>query len=513
MHAGAKSDRVLIVAISIVAASTFIVLASFNYMLPTMQADLGLNSDETSLALKIPSLASLLMVFAAGRMGDKLGHRRVILVAGLFFIAGCLTVAFAQGMLMLAIGMFFEGLSAVAIQIVAVGLLASRFVEPKARAKAFAIYGMAYPAVYLIFPVIAGWLATFVTWRAIPIAWAIGGVVLLVTTLFLLPSATRLPVGELMTPILAGIFAVGVVQFISHASDYGLLSWQALTTITVGLLALLLCAVLYRRLPAPSLSIAPLKNGATTILLTVVILVPILNTFFYITFALQYMYGKSAFETAVLMVPAQLAAILGARILSERMTERLGLKRSGVLLLIALAGVLALALTFSGTTPLWWILVYACLFGAVVTGVGVVVLNALMSTAPADEGGNTAAYDGAATEVGIALGVVLMSGLVFGVGQMSLNAQLEASGLTAEESASVFADMQAQSTSPQLNSAYTYPLPDGADVSDLQQQAIADGLRVNGAAGVVIALVCAGLFAVHRRQEGDDVEEYAEQEA
>lgn len=38
----------------------------------------------------------------------------------------------------------------------------------------------------------------------------------------------------------------------------------------------------------------------------------------------------------------------------------------------------------------------------------------------------------------------------------------------------------------------------------------ADGLRANGAAGVVITLVSAGLFALHRRQEGDVAEEYAE---
>jgi len=506
-------SRGIILGICIIAGSTYIVLASYNYMLPAMLADLDLTSEQGSLALKIPSLASLLVVFVAGRIGDQLGHRKVILVGGVFFIVGCLVVAFAQGLAMVSIGMFLEGVAATGIQIVALGLLTAQFVDPKARAAAFAIYGMAYPAVYFVFPVLAGWLTTYVTWRAIPLMWVVGGVVLLITARALLPSASPQPIGELWTPILAGLFAVGIVQFLSHASDYGATSWPALVFAGLTCVSLVACIVLLRRLPSPSLSIAPLKNGATTIILAVVILVPTLNTFFFVTIALQYQYGNSAFVTALLMMPAQLASMLGAKYLSEKFTDRVGIKRAGVILLLMLACVMAIPLTFSGTTPVWWVLFYACAFGAVVTGVVVVVLNALMSSAPADEGGNTAAYQGSAEEVGYALGVVLMGALVFGVGQASLEARLEESGLPPDQAAAVIADLQESTSSPELTAAYSYPLPDGTDATDAQKEAIADGLSVNGAAGIVISLVAAGLFALHRRQAGDDPAAYEEEPA
>ena len=507
----AAPSRGLILGICVIAASTYVVLASYNYMLPAMLADLNLTSEQGGLALKIPSLASLLVVFVAGRIGDQLGHRKVILFAGGFFILGSLIVASAQGLAMVSIGMFIEGVAATGIQIVAIGLLTARFVEPKARAAAFATYGMAYPAVYFIFPVFAGWLTTFVSWRAIPIMWALGGVVLLVTARLLLPAASPHPIGELWTPILAGLFAVGIVQFISHASTYGITSWPALVAACGVVVSLVTCAVLLRRLPSPSLSIAPLKNGATTIILAVVILVPTLNTFFFVTISLQYQYGNSAFVTALLMMPAQLAAMLGAKFLSERFTDLVGVKRAGVILLLMLACVMAIPLTFSGTTPMWWVLFYACAFGAVVTGVAVVVLNALMSSAPADEGGNTAAYQGSAEEVGIALGVVLMGALVFGVGVSSLEARLQEAGLPPEQAAVVIADIQASSGSPEIAAEYSYPLPDGTDATDAQKEAIADGLKVNGAAGIVISLLAAGLFATHRRQAGDDPAAYEDE--
>jgi MFS family permease len=496
----------LIVGICLVAAATFVVLASINYMLPPMLADLGLTMEEGNLILKVPSLASLLVVFVAGRAGDRIGHRRVIIAAGLLFILGSFLVATAQGLAMVAIGMFIEGVAATGIQIVIVGLLALRFVEPRARAAAFGTYGMAFPAVYLIFPVVAGWLTTFVSWRAIPWMWVIAGIVLMASALFLLPNAQRKPVGELWTPLLAGLFAVGIIQFISHASDFGITSLPALISLGTVVASFLACTVFYRRFANPSLSLAPFRNGAMRIILVVVILVPTLNTIFYITVALQYMFGLSAFHTALLLIPAQIASIIGAKIVSERLTDRLGIQRAGVLLLLVLAGVMAVPLTFSSASPLWLVVTFAAAFGAAVTAVSVVTLNALMSSAPPEESGNTAAYEGSATEIGIALSVVLMTALVFGVGRASLETGLAESGLPTESAVIVIAELEVASASPAISAAYSYPLPDGGDASEVKKQAIAEGLRANGAAGVVISLIAAALFGLHRRRKVEVVD-------
>lgn len=493
-------SRGLLLAICVIAASTFIVLASFNYMLPPMLADLGLTSEQGGLAMKVPSLAALLVVFVAGRLGDRIGHRRVIGALGAVFIAGCALIATAQGLAMITIGLFLEGIAATGIQIVVVGLLAARFSEPRVRTAAFATYGIAYPTVYLVFPVIAGWLTTFVSWRAIPAAWIAAGVLIIVVARWMLPRATPQPVGELWTPILAGLVAVGIVQFLSHVSDYGVASIPALVSAAIILVAGILCAVLLRRLPTPSLSLTPLRNGGTTLILAVVVLVPTLNTFFFVTVALQYMYGQSAFATAILMMPAQIAAMIGARILSRHLTERFGLRRAGSGLLLVLAGVMAIPLTFSGSTPIGWVVFYVCAFAAVVTAIGVVLLNALMSSAPPSESGNTSAFKGSATEIGIALGVVLMTALVFGAGRASLESRLLESGLSPGEAARVFGELQEMSASPHLAAAYSYPLPDGGDATQVQKEAMADGLRVNGAAGIVIALIAAGLYGLPRRQ-------------
>ena len=77
---------------------------------------------------------------------------------------------------------------------------------------------------------------------------------------------------------------------------------------------------------------------------------------------------------------------------------------------LILAAVMAIPLTFSGTTPMWWVLVYACIFGGVVAGAEVVALNALMSSAPDEEGGNSAAFEGSAEEIRQRLLTALQAG-------------------------------------------------------------------------------------------------------
>lgn len=493
-------SRALVLGACVIAFSTFMVMASFNYMLAPMLADLDLTTEQGNLALKIPSLASLLVVFAAGRLGDRLGHRAVIVTLGCVFIVGSAVVMLAQGIGMLALGMFLESMAGTGIQIVVIGLLAAHFVEPRARAAAFATFGMTLPATYLSVPVIAGWLATSMSWRTVPLLWVTFGVIMLATAWFVLPRGSRLPLGELWTPLLAGLFAVGVMQFISHTGDYGITSPRALVALIVMAGSFTSCAILLRKFRTPSLSLTPLKNGATAIILIVVLLVPMLNTFFYVTIVLQYMYGMTAFATAVLMIPAQAASIVGAKVVSERMTDRFGITRSGITLLLALGVVMAMPITFTTSTPIWQVLVFVSLFGALVNAIGVVALNALMSSAPPEESGNTAAFQGSAVEIGIALGVVVMSTLVFNVGRASLANGLEDSGLSTESAAVVMAEIQENSASPLITARYSYPLPDGGDASEVHKAAILDGLRANGVAGVAVALVGAGLFAIHRRR-------------
>lgn len=496
--------RRLIVAISVVAGVTFIVSATFNYLLTPMMADLDLNQNETNLALRIPPIAAMLVVFLAGRLGDRIGHRSIIMWSSVSFVLGSALVASAQGLPFVVIGMLFEALGATSIQIVVVGLITASFPEGKPRESAFASYGMAYPIVFLIFPVVAGFVIGNHSWRLVAWLWVITGIVMFAAAYFFLPRRVeRKPVGEVWTLILAGFFVAGMVQIWTHIADFGLVNWTTLTSLVFCAAMFFLLRTLMRRMRSPSLSLAPLRNGATSLLLSIVLLVPMLNTWFYITLSFQYLYELSILATAIAMLPAQVAAIFGAKFVAGKMMARWGTNRSGILLLFALAVTMFGSFTVTPDAPLWMPMTYMAAFGLVSTAVTVVLITAVMGTAPANEAGNTSAFRGSAAAVGSALGYVVMGAIVFGYGGLVLGQELTASGLDASQASATMAQVQQDASSPDTLETYAVPLPNGESITSAEQQAMAAGIRANGVAGAAIAVVSAGLFMFYARRHPD----------
>jgi MFS family permease len=179
-------SRRTLLGICLIVGGSFTVMASFNYMLTPMLDDLGLTQAQASLALSIPPIASLLVVFLAGRLGDRLGHRLVLTWMSVAFMSGSAIVAIAQGLPAVVIGLLIEGIAATAIQIVGIGLLSDRFPDPKARAVAFGTFGMVSPFIWLCFPVITGLVVGEVSWRWVPVTWVLCGLIMLIATRALL---------------------------------------------------------------------------------------------------------------------------------------------------------------------------------------------------------------------------------------------------------------------------------------------------------------------------------------
>ena len=190
-------------------------MASFNYVLTPMLTDLGLTQDQASIALSIPPIASLLVVFLAGTLGDRRGHRTVMIWMSVAVIVGSAVVGIAQGLPAVVVGLLIEGIAATAIQIIGIGLLSDRFSDPKARAAAFGTFGMVSPLVWLALPVFTGWIVGEASWRWVPVLWVGCGVLMLAATVFLLPRPSlTTPLGEIATPILAGATVAAGVQWL-----------------------------------------------------------------------------------------------------------------------------------------------------------------------------------------------------------------------------------------------------------------------------------------------------------
>jgi MFS family permease len=495
---GGDTGRTLL-GICLVVGGSFSVLASFNYMLTPMLSDLGLTQAQASVALSIPPIASLLIVFLAGRLGDSLGHRLVLTWMSVAFMAGSVIVAMAQGLPAVVIGLLVEGIAATGIQIVGIGLLSDRFAEPRARAAAFGTFGMVSPFIWLCFPVLTGWVVGEVSWRWVPVTWVCCGAVMLVATRVLLSSThERRPTGEVITPILAGATVASAVQSLNRISDDGLTSAVSAASLaaTVGLAAL--TAVLMRRMAAPTFSLAPLRVGRSRALLTTIIIIPLINTVFFMTMAFQYLYGLTVLQTALVMIPAQAGAVLGTRLIAGPLMRRIGIARTAEVLF----GVLAIAMLGSflvtADSPLWVPIAYVTVYNVLTVAASITVTSGVLISAPGVDSGQLSAYRGSAQALGAVLAVVVMNAAVFTLGRMFLSSDLQAQGLSADEAAAQMSSIQAASTSPDVMGQYAVPLPSGVETSQVIADSIAAGLHINGVIGAVLAIACAFLARPRR---------------
>lgn len=495
-----RSGRLLL-GLSLAMGASLTVAASLNYLLTPMRADLGLSQDQTSIALAIPSIASLLIVFLAGRLGDRRGHRTVVLWMSVLFIVGSALVMVTPGLAFLVLGLLLAGLAATAIQIVVIGLLSDRFAEPSARARAFGTFGMVSPFIWMLFPVLTGAVVREHSWRLVPAIWVLCGIAMLIGARKLLPPArTVQPLGEIRTPILAGLTVVLGVQALSRISDGGLTSPAFLATVIATVLSALACGIVMHRTRKPSFSLQPLRVRRARGLLAVVIIIPLINTVFFMTLAFQYLYGLSVLQTALIMVPAQAAAILGTRYLAGPLMRRYGVTRTASALFGVLAIAMLGALLMSAGSPLWVPAVYVAVYNVLTVAASITVTSGVMSTGNDENSGLVAAYRGSSVALGGTLAVVVMNAAVFGLSRLWLDADFQQQGMTSSEATTQMNEIMASATSPDVMTQYAVPLPSGATVDQSMQDAIATGLHINGLLGSALSILCVVLIVNSARR-------------
>lgn len=484
---------------TVVGAATT-VPASYNYVLLPMLEGLDASETQGSLLRQLPSMAGLLVIFLAGILGRRWGERRLITGCAALFTLGTTVVAVAPGMGVAVAGLVLESVAGFSLFVVALALLSAQVTDDDARASAFSTFAMVTPMIYLVMPLVAGAIVDHGSWRIVAAIWALDGVAILVASRMLLPS-DRGPAEsrELLTPALAGVVLMAGVQTVSVAGREGLLSTAALVRLGVALVALLALIWAFRRTAVPSLSLAALRQGGMSLLLVIVILMSFANLWFYMTVGLQYVYALNALQTAVALLPAQGAGVAGA-LIARSLLRKKGITVAGSVMLTALAVSLLLSALLTPDNPLWVPIVVMTIYAAAAVGAGIPLTNAIMNLAPEGEDGSASAFRSAATNIGSAVGVVVMSTIVFGTFSAALTNRLESEGLSSKESESIAQSIRAGVTSEDVSANYSVPLQRVERIADAQRDAMGDGLRAHGLSGAAFTGVCLVIFTWSRRR-------------
>ncbi|MEI2818723.1 MAG: MFS transporter [Marmoricola sp.] len=194
-----------------------------NVALPVVIDDLSLNATQAQWMNAVYALVFAALMLTFGRLADLYGRKLLFLLGMGLFGIGSLVAGSATGPAMLIGARLVQGIGAAAILPSTLSTLNALFFG-RERGIAFAIYGSTIGGMAAVGPLVGGWLATDVSWR-----WAFWLnlpflVLAVILTLTAMPETrdTTIQRGlDLVGTALASAGLAGIVFGLIEASEYG----------------------------------------------------------------------------------------------------------------------------------------------------------------------------------------------------------------------------------------------------------------------------------------------------
>ncbi|WP_448060021.1 DHA2 family efflux MFS transporter permease subunit [Cellulomonas hominis] len=419
----ARARRPVGVPLALLAASLPMFMATLDNLvmtsaLPVLQTELGASISDLQWMVNAYTLTFATLMIAAATLGDRLGRRRVFLAGITLFALASGASALATSPAALIAARAVQGVGAAALMPLSLTLLAAA-VPAARRAMAIGIWGGISGLGVALGPVIGGAVVDGISWEAI--FWINVPVALVAVPLVLraLPESRgrRQPL-DLTGLALAATSVLALVWGVVHGNDDGWTSAAVAGPLVAG--AVLLAAFLLResRTPYPlvplrlfrsrSFSVANVSGFAFSL--------GIFGAVFLLAQYLQVVMGYSPFQaglrtlpwTAAPMIVAPLAGALAPRLgVRPLLTAGLTLQSAG-LVWLALAS--DSTVTYSSLVP-----------GLVLAGVGMGLTFAPSTTAvladvPVADHGTASSTNATVREIGVALGVAVLTATFQGAG-------------------------------------------------------------------------------------------------
>lgn len=376
--------------------------------LPAMLADLRAPAEAASLIATGYAMCFGGLLMLGARLGDRFGHRRVILAAfGLFGVAA-VTGATATSAVTLAAARCLQGAAAAMSVPAALRLLTTITPEGPRRGSAIALWSATGAAAGASGFVVGGVVTEAAGWRTVFWAFLVLAGVLTAAIGFAVPSdgTDGRPVPLNLVSSLT--FTAAAMAFVVAMSLLPAPGKVGLGALLLGLAAALAGAFAWidRSSPVPLLAAGlrrqrPVRQGAASSMLNT------LTTSSAITLATLYLQntrGRSPLSAGLMLMPFSIAAIAGSA-LSAPALERWTPQRviAAGLAAIALSDAALIVVAGSG-----WALPADLVVGGVGLGLSSVAANGLGTSVPADDRGTAAGILNTSAQLGTAVGIAML---------------------------------------------------------------------------------------------------------
>ena len=388
-----------------------------NVALPSIQDDLGFAQSDLAWVVNAYLIAFGGLLLLAGRLGDLIGRRRVLLTGLAVFTLASLLCGLADSQAMLIAARFAQGVGGAMTSAVILGMIVTMFPEPREQAKAIGIYSFVASAGASIGLLAGGVLTQGLSWHWI---FFVNVPIGLVTGVL----ALRLLAPEAGAGLRAGADALGAVLVtvalmlgvytIVQAGQHG---WGSLHTLGLGAVALALLGGFVARQATAATPLLPLRllrsravAGANAV--QVLMIGGMFGVFFLGVLYLQRVLGYDAIEIGLAFLPVSLGIGGFSLFLSPRLILRFGPRA----VLIAGLASLAAGLALFSQVPVDGRYVTDVLPAMLLLGAGAGVsfpslMGLAMSSATPADSGLLSGLVNTTQQVGAALGLAVLATL------------------------------------------------------------------------------------------------------
>ena len=300
-----------------------------NIALPSAQDELGFDVASRQWVITAYSLAFGSLLLLGGRLSDRVGVRRTLMIGLLGFAAASMLGGVAGGFAVLVAARAAQGVFAAVLAPAALSTLNLTFTDPDGRAKAFAVFSAIAASGAVLGLLLGGAVTQWLSWR-----WC-----LYINMVFAVPAALGAfflvkPPGPRHDRIRldwwgastasAGLFCL--VYGLSRAESQG---WRA--PLTVGLLAasaalvsVFIVAELRVSAPLLPLRIVADRNRGGAYLTIAVTFCAMFAAFLFLTYFMQRDLRYSPLATGVAFLPMAAGIGLAAGVANTRLVPRIG---------------------------------------------------------------------------------------------------------------------------------------------------------------------------------------------
>ncbi|MFE9788230.1 DHA2 family efflux MFS transporter permease subunit [Nocardia salmonicida] len=411
-----KSQRTALAVLSAAMLMTILDGSIVTVAMPAIQEDLGFSPAGLSWTVNAYLIAFGGLLLLAGRLGDLIGRKTMFVTGTVVFTAASVLAGVATTPAVLIAARFLQGVGSAIAASVVLGILVTIFTEPRQRATAIGVFSFTGAAGASIGQVLGGVLTDALNWHWIFLINVPIGALTVLVAMKSLPADRGLGWSAGADVLGAALVTAGLMLGIYTVVEVERYGWVSTHTLGLGALAAALLAAFVVRQATAANPLLPLRifRSRTVSGANVVQMLTLAAMFAFqiiVALYLQKVLGYNALQTGLAMLPAAVAiggvSLFASARLITRFGERTVLIAGLVLLLAGMSWLTRLPVDAGYLTDVLPVMV-------AVSGGGLVLpaLTALgMSGAEADDAGLASGLFNTTQQVGMAIGVAVLSTL------------------------------------------------------------------------------------------------------